>query len=99
MTDLEQQLVGLETQMRNLIAARERRILGGKALIERANRDFDRDALCLGKRINALREQIAAAQPKTSTPHQHDSNGKHDPEWTQEDIDHYHYLKRLRASQ
>lgn len=89
-------LVELEQTMGCLRDLRNQRIAAAEEAIRRANIEFDRDALPLGRKINALR--AAAAKPvdkpkvrvtrKPSQP---------DPNWSQEDIDHWHELQRREA--
>lgn len=93
MTDSEQQLAELEHQMGCLCAIRTERVNAGQAMIDRANTEFDRDALPLGRKIAALRAKLAAPdKPKTSPTARKVRTGSHDPEWTPEDIAHYYEL-------
>lgn len=99
MTDAEQKLSQLEVAMGRLCALRDARVAVAQTAISHANREFDRDAVPLGRKINQLRQEIDKAAPvstpkrKLDKPVALDLNG-YDPEWSQEDIDHYLELKR-----
>lgn len=95
-TSDSQQLEGLERYRVRLTELRSQRIAAAEELIRRANADFDRDILIVGRKINELRKQMEASTPPPKAPSHRPtvSNGSHDPEWTQEDIDHYYKLKR-----
>jgi hypothetical protein len=60
-------------------------------MIDRANRQFDRAALPLARRINALRDQLETEAAPSPPPRQKRYKAP-DPEWTPEDIAHYHEL-------
>lgn len=96
---VEQQLEHLERSKNLLCALRTQRVATAKEAIRRANREFDRDALSLGRRINRLRAQLETDTPTPTqpTPRKPDK-GSHDPEWSQEDIDHYYQLRGVNGN-
>jgi hypothetical protein len=83
-------LTNLEREMGRLCAERNARVDAAEAAIREANRAFDRAAVPLGRQINKLRNQINQ-NADSSKPIEFRG---HDPEWTQEDIDHYYELLR-----
>lgn len=87
MTDNETEYYRLQAEMAILCAMRSARLMAAQAEIEQANRDFDREALPLGRRISALQKTL----PKTPTVDKSDKPS-HDPDWLQEDIDHFYEL-------
>lgn len=53
----------LEAQMCQLVATRNQRVATGQGIIDAANKDFDRAALVVGRKINKLREQQQNGTP------------------------------------
>ena len=82
--------------MNRLCLIRSQRVSTAEAQIQRANVEFDRDAIPIARKINTLREQIKATTGKTiervTRP-----PAKHDPEWLIEDQDHFYELQRREA--
>lgn len=95
MDKIEAQLATLEWEMSHLCAMRADRVATAEALKRRANRDYDNAAIPLAREIKRLRAELEAEQqpePKKIPAHVRSSNLSHDPEWSQEDIDHYYEL-------
>lgn len=96
MTETEQQLAELECEMNALVYLRNQRVATGQAMIDRANRDFDEVGVPLGRRINRLRARLEAEQPPTVKITQTVRESyEPDPEWSQEDADHFNELRKL----
>ena len=94
MTDAEQELTELECEMNALVGLRNERVRTGQAMINRANRDFDKAAIPLARKINVLRELLEAEPPP---PAKQTRYREPDPDWDDEDIAHYHELRRLES--
>lgn len=97
----EQELLELEIEMGALTALRSKRIATAQAMIDSANRDFDEAAIPLGRKINRLRAKLEieqTTQTVTVTRSQvvRESHNP-DPEWSQEDIDHFQELRRRES--
>lgn len=91
LTDL---LARAEHRMSELRARRTRTVDAAVAAIGQANRDFDRAAVPLGRRINQLRERLEAEKPEPPpSARPRPRNNSHDPDWSQADIDHYYELR------
>lgn len=99
MSDLHDKLNDLERQMSALCSARDDRIGFAEETIRRANTEFDRDAVPLGRKINAIRVELALEEkPVITTPKARVTRKrKHDPEWSQEDIGHWYELQQREA--
>lgn len=93
------ELETLEREMHNLCDLRDQRIAAAEESIRRANIEFDRDAVPLGRKINALRvtAEVADKPTKTSKPKKQAARKEHDPTWSQEDIDHWYELQQREA--
>lgn len=96
MTDIEQQLAELEIEMAALTGLRSQRIAAAEAMIKSANRDFDREGIPLGRKINRLRAKLEKEIPIVTVTRSQVVRESHDPdpEWSQEDIDHFKELRR-----
>lgn len=99
MTGTEQELAELEYEMNALVGLRNQRVATGEAMIRRANRDFDETAIPLGRQINRLRAKLEAEKPitQTVTVTQTVRETEPDPEWSQEDVDHFKELRRRES--
>lgn len=86
-----EKLSELEAEMSRLCARRDMRVRVAEGEIRQANRDFDRLALPLGRRINALREKLEAPSPPPPRIREPD------PDWTPEDQAHYRELSRRES--
>jgi hypothetical protein len=104
MTDTERELAELECEMNALVGLRNQRVTVGQEMIDRANRDFDEQAIPLGRRINRLRSLLetekqidslsrAATTPIVTVTRTVRESTEPDPEWSQEDIDHFKELR------
>lgn len=81
--------------MSGLVAERTRTIREAQRIIGEANRYFDEQSLSLSRQCNLLRAQLALLQPVEPAPERTRSvTVKHDPDWSQEDIDHFYELQR-----
>lgn len=92
---LQQRLEELEREKADLCRTRSTRVAEAEEAIRQANAEFDRKALPLGRRINKLRDKLDSLDTPTATAL---GKGSHDPEWSQEDIDHYYELRRRNGS-
>lgn len=106
MTDTEQKLAELEIEMGALtglraqrIAVAQQRIAVAQAMIDSANRDFDEAAIPLGRRINRLRAKLESENQTVTVTHSQVVRESHDPdpEWSQDDIDHFKELRRRES--
>lgn len=94
---MNDELIALEAKLSELTRERNMRVSAARGAIDRANKEWDRVALPISRRINQLREQ----QPQVPTTHmtagakrerprrEPKQLADYDPDWTQEDIDHY----------
>lgn len=94
MTDAEQELAELECEMNALVGLRNERVHTGQVIIDRANKDFDKAALPLSRKINALRESLEVKPSPTAKQTRY---REPDPDWDPEDIAHYRELRRLES--
>lgn len=95
---METTLEYLESVMHLLCKARDHRIAAAEESIRRANVEFDRDAIPLARKINELREQAEADSTPTDKPIKRATRKrKHDPNWSQEDVDHWYELQQREA--
>lgn len=78
-------LTQLEAQMSRLCADRAARVSVAEAEIRQANKDFDKAALPLARKIKKLREELEAAPPVKAYP-------EPDSDWADEDRAHYNEL-------
>lgn len=85
-----------EQRMRDLCAKRNETIARAKRMIADANQTYDQAAIPLGRQIKGLQDRLEAmreaAEPVKVTRQRQSET--HDPDWTQEDIDHFYELKR-----
>lgn len=96
MTKEERELAELECEMNALVYLRNQRVATGQAMIDRANRDFDEQGIPLGRRINRLRAKVEQTVTVTSSRVIRESP-EPDPEWSQEDIDHFKELRNRES--
>lgn len=89
MTDTEK-LAELEHEMSELVNERNERVECGQMMIDRANRDFDRAAVPLARKINKLREKLEASPPPPPLR-------EPDSDWTPEDQAHFLELSRRES--
>lgn len=99
MTEIRKELAKLEMEMVALTALRAQRIATAQAMIESANRDFDERAVVLGRQINHIRALLNAEEPTNKVATATRSKvvrefSDPDPEWSQDDIDHFKELRR-----
>lgn len=94
MTPAEKKLAALEARLCAVAKERSRAIAEAQAYIARINKNFDDVALALNRTMQPLRDQIAAEKPPPVSRIQRVLAEKHDPDWCQEDIDHFYELKR-----
>jgi hypothetical protein len=95
MTDAEQELAELEIEMNALVGLRNERVRTGQAMIDQANREFDKAAVSLGRKINVLRESLVIKPPPP--PPRNTVYREPDPDWEPEDVAHYHELQRRES--
>jgi hypothetical protein len=95
--DAERSLAKLVSDLNRLCKIRAARVGRAEAAIARANEAFDRRAVLLSRRIAILRKTIDKL-PAESVGTRHVRRDKHDPDWSQEDIDHYYELVRRGRS-
>lgn len=93
MNILELQLAQLENRMMDIRNLRAQRLLAAGELIKTANLQYDAAAIPLARQINKLRAQLEVEKPKPEKSVSLRSDS-HDPEWSQEDIDHYYELRQ-----
>lgn len=93
MPPLEIELASLERQMVVLCNRRAGRLETAARIMRQANADYDEAALPIGRRIQVLRATLEAQKPAPKDPTRQPSE-KHDPDWCQQDIDHFYELKR-----
>lgn len=93
MTDTVTELAKLEAEMNRLCIIRSERVHMAETQIRHANEDFDRDAVPIARKINALHEQIKPTLKTEPTKR----TVRHDPEWLIEDRDHFYELQRREA--
>lgn len=91
---LQRELGELECEMNTLVGLRNEQVRTAEAMIVRANRDFDKAAVPLGRKINELR---ALLEVKPPPPVKESRYREPDPEWEPEDIAHYHELRRRES--
>lgn len=87
-------LARFEDAMAGLCRRRAERLAAAGKIIRDANQEYDRRAIPLARRINVLRAQLEAEKPKPEKPLVPQPRNSHDPEWSQEDIDHYYELRQ-----
>lgn len=89
-------LARFEDAMTGLCRRRAERLATAGEIIRDANREYDQRAIPLARQISKLRDELEAEKPKPKSlpPDVSSSSLSHDPEWSQEDIDHYYELKR-----
>lgn len=95
MTETERELAELECEMNALVYLRNQRVATGQAMIDSANRDFDEVGIPLGRRINRLRAKLEAQPPIVKITQTVRESIEPDPEWSQQDIDHFNELREL----
>jgi hypothetical protein len=61
--DLQTQLYELEQRRLKLVKLRDGLVETAEEIIDRANRDFDKDVIPLGRAINELRERLKVDNP------------------------------------
>jgi hypothetical protein len=96
MTDPVQELIELECELNALVGLRNETVHAAEQRIKQANREFDKVALPLGRRINALRKQLEVSLTDRQSNRQIVYVGP-DPDWEPEDIVHYRELSRRES--
>lgn len=98
------ELAQLETQIAALVARRRAAIAAAEAMIARANRDFDMEAIPLMREANKLRPVEEPITPLTTPAKRARKNGysnkKHDlTGLSPEEQQHYHELQQRKGRQ
>lgn len=92
----QQKLAQLEADMFRLVLRRQDRIAKAEAEIKKANKDFDKASVPLARQINRLRDELAPVEEQQAQPTKRVTRTA-DPEWPQEDQDHFYELQQREA--
>lgn len=96
-TDKPATLEELKRKMSSLISARNAAIDAAEAMIDTANREFDRVALPLGREINKVRKAVEATKPKPSAVRTRETRVKVLEGLDDDEQDYYQQLKKRKG--